>query len=282
MASKTTLDYYTSRGSKTVGGWLARIDAEIIRCVLIAQNNQRYVGSVAEIGVHHGRAFILLCLGLKDDEKAYCIDVFEDQHLNKDNSGRGDRGVLERNLARFCVEPERVVIDSRSSELVKADDILAQVGPVRLFSVDGGHWLDIVTNDLGLAEATLAMHGVIALDDFHRLEWPDVSAGYFRWFSERKKPIVPFAIGFNKLYLCQGEFKDFYQEALLSSPVISYLISKTSEFQGLMVPVCEKRLLPEHGLKDWCKAYLRFFHPEKLVSAKKLIRAYRNAVRLDR
>jgi Methyltransferase domain len=275
MVSSKELDDYASRGRKSIGGWLARLDAEMMTSVLIAQNDQGLSGSVAEIGVHHGKVFILLCLGLKDDEKAYCIDIFDDQHLNKDNSGRGDRAILEKNLAKFSVRSERVIIDGRSSELVKADDILAQVGPVRLFSIDGGHWLDIVVNDLRVAEAALAPHGVIVLDDFHRHDWPDVSAGYFKWFSERKRPIVPFAIGLNKLYLCQSEFTDFYQKALLKGPVMRYLRARTCEFQGVTVPVYESRLLPEDSFRDRCKAYLRIVHPEKVASAKRLLGLFR-------
>jgi hypothetical protein len=275
MVSRKVLDHYASRGRKSIAGWLARLDAEMMTSVLIAQNDQRLSGSVAEIGVHHGKVFVLLCLGLKDNEKAYCIDIFDDQHLNKDNSGRGDRAVLEKNLAKFGVRSERVTIDARSSELVKADDILVQVGPVRLFNIDGGHWLDIVVNDLHIAEAALAPHGVIVLDDFHRHDWPDVSAGYFRWFSERKRPIVPFAIGLNKLYLCQSEFADFYQKALLKGPVMQHLRARTCEFQGLTVPVYESRLLPEDTFKDQCKAYLRIVHPEKVASAKRLLGLFR-------
>jgi hypothetical protein len=270
-SSRRALDDYASRGSKKIGGWLSRIDAEIMSCILTAQNGEKLGGAVAEIGVHHGKAFILLCLGLKAGEKAYCIDIFDDQHLNKDNSGKGDRTILEMNLVKSGVSLEQVVIDARSSELVKPDELLAQVGPVRLFSVDGGHWLDIVANDLRLAEATVASHGVIALDDFHRPEWPDVSAGYFRWFVERKKPILPFAIGFNKLYLCSEEYVSFYQKAMLKNPIIESLRTKTCEFQGVTLPVYEARVLPEHKLKDRCKAYLRIFHPEKVASAKRLL-----------
>jgi hypothetical protein len=271
----TVLTQYVTRGRKSISGWLARLDAEIMASILTAQNEKSLKGSVAEIGVHHGKVFTLLCLGLKDDERAYCIDIFDDQHLNKDNSGRGNRAVLEMNLAKFGVSSERFFIDSRSSELVKAEDILSQVGPVRLFSVDGGHWLDIVVNDLRIAEATLAPHGVVVLDDFHRHDWPDVSAGYFRWFSERRSAIVPFAIGLNKLYLCHSEFVDFYKETLRSGPVMRHLGAKQCEFQGFAVPVYESRLLPEDTFKDRCKAYLRIVHPEKVASAKKLFKIFR-------
>jgi hypothetical protein len=82
-------------------------------------------------------------------------------------------------------------LDKRPSQQVKPDDILTTVGEARLFSIDGGHWAEVVRNDLSIAENSLAEHGVIALDDFHRPEWPEVSAGYFAWHANRGKSIVP-------------------------------------------------------------------------------------------
>ena len=52
---------------------------------------------------------------------------------------------------------------------------------VQFFSVDGGHWRDIVVNDLGIAGDAVGERGVIALDDFLHKEWPDVSRGFFDW-----------------------------------------------------------------------------------------------------
>ena len=265
---KTALDKYVSRESKTVRGWLSRIDAEILRCILLLQNDNALSGSVAEIGVHHGRALILLCLGLKDRERAYCIDVFDDQQLNKDSSGRGDRAMLESNLARFGISSERITIGARSSELVEADELISKAGPIRLFSVDGGHWLDIVDNDLRLAEEVLSDHGVIALDDFRSPNWPDVSAGYFKWCSDRKKPIVPFAIGLNKLYLCSAERVEFYQKVLHENHLLSHFKSKTCTFQGITLPVYQATIMADYGLAGRLKVYVKIFHPEKFADAK--------------
>jgi hypothetical protein len=273
----SALDKYVSGKSKTVNGWLSRIDAEILRNILTAQNMSGLTGSVAEIGVHQGRSFILLCLGLLEGEKAYCVDIFDDQHLNKDGSGRGDRAVLESNLRRFGVAPGQVKIDPRSSDLVHPTDLISQVGPIRLFSIDGGHWLDIVVNDLILAEEVLADYGVIALDDFHRAEWPEVSAGYFKWFAGRKRQIVPFAIGFKQLYLCQSDRVGFYQKILAENGFLSKLKVKTCDFQGIKLPVYQRAILPGSSLASFFKSYLRVMHPEKLVAAKALIARVRSS-----
>ena len=42
---------------------------------------------------------------------------------------------------------------------------------------------------------------IIALDDFHRPDWPEVSIGIVSWYNDRRNLIVPFAMGFDKLLL---------------------------------------------------------------------------------
>ncbi|MGA2553003.1 MAG: class I SAM-dependent methyltransferase [Burkholderiaceae bacterium] len=252
---------YVTRDKDKVAGWFSRIDAELVYSVACAQRQEKLAGSVVEIGLHHGKSFIALCLSLQGGEKAYGIDLFENQSLNIDASGKGERAILEAHLSRFNVNRQSVVIDDRSSMEIKPSDILTTVGAARLFSVDGGHWLDVVRSDLSLAENCLATHGVIALDDFLRPEWPDVSAGYFSWYEHRKKPIVPIAIGFNKLYLCFEEWAKLYAEVLERSPTLKQFLTKRYSFQGQDVPVYQTYLLPEFGYRRRLREYLKIYYP---------------------
>ncbi|PAX09565.1 class I SAM-dependent methyltransferase [Sphingomonas lenta] len=253
---------YAARERKRVQGWLARVDAEIIMTMLLAQVEAELGGAVAEIGIHHGKCLIELCLGLRPEERAYGIDIFDAQHMNQDRSGKGDRRMLEANLTRFGVAADRVVIDSRSSQEVKPSDIMDAVGPVRLFSVDGGHWLEIVRSDLRLAEAVLAPHGVIALDDFLRTEWPDVSAGYFGWFATRERPLVPFAIGFNKLYLCEDRWVSTYAAALQRNVFLRRFLTKRAVMQGCEVPIYQSFIVPDWSRRRKGKALVPLLMPE--------------------
>jgi hypothetical protein len=269
------LSAYVSGGSKLPSGWFARVDAEIFRIILERQNENNWAGAVAEIGVHHGRSFIAMCLALQDSEKAYCIDVFEAQHLNKDLSGRGNRVVFQQNLEKYRVDLRRVIVDAKSSQDVRPNDIMAAVGPVRLFSIDGGHWQKIVESDLKLAESCISEHGVIALDDFQRSEWPEVSAGYFGWYIGRRRPVVPFAIGFNKLYICQEQFAEAYKRALAESSFLSNFLNKEVVFQGAQVPVYQPYLLPEQSLWSRFITYAKIFSPDLYVKAKDFRRMLR-------
>jgi hypothetical protein len=205
---------YLRRDKKTVTGWLQRVDAEIIGAILDHQRDHGIAGSCVEIGVHHGKSFIPLCLALRPDELAMCIDIFDEQSRNLDASGKGDLDVFMSNLARFHIDTSRIRVFKGSSEDVRQDDVLRQVGPVRFFSIDGGHWKSVVRNDLRLAERSLAAGGVIALDDYCRAEWPEVTAGYTLWQEETESDIVPFAVGSNKLFLCRRDFAAGYRAAL--------------------------------------------------------------------
>src|SRR5579862_431293 len=266
---------YIRRGRKRVPGWFFRVDAEIFGLITDHQNRNGLDGSVVEIGLHHGKSFIAMCLSLRDGEKAYGVDLFEEQQsLNLDYSGKGERRAVERNLRAAGVDLSSVILDGRPSTSLSSDDILGHVGAARFFSIDGGHQLDVVRNDLALAEQTLARHGVIALDDFLRPEWPDVSAGYFAWFAARSKPVVPFAIGFNKLYLCDEGHVSRYQEVLRESEFLSFFCSKQYRFCGIQLPVYEEFPSTDWGPKERLVGYLKFYHPDLYVAYHSLRRRF--------
>jgi hypothetical protein len=173
-------------------------------------------------------------------------------------------------LVAFGINLSSVVIDSRSSEAIIAEDIVNAAGYIRFFSIDGGHWRQIVHNDLKLAESVLTAGGVIALDDFLRPEWPDVSIGYFDWYETSSKTIVPFAIGFNKLYLSDTEHALDYQKVLANSEFLKYFFSAYYDFCGNRIAIFQHYQLPERGMRERIRAYLKLYHPDFYVQFKKL------------
>jgi hypothetical protein len=130
-----------------------------------------------------------------------------------------NRNALDGSLAAIAgVNLSTVILDARASTTVSSSDILGSVGAVRFFSIDG----------------------IIALEDFLRPEWPDVSAGYFAWFAERSKTIVPFVIGFDKLYLCEQSHVASYWEVLRNSEFLNFFLTKHYDFCGNEIPVFQK------------------------------------------
>ncbi len=252
---------YARKGRNTIEGWFARVDAEIYRCILLLQGNVGLSGSLAEIGVHHGKSFMMLCFSLEESEKAVCIDLFSQQALNIDRSGCGDRSIFEENLKKFKINTENIKIIESSSADVSASAIVALAGPIRFFSIDGGHSTDIVVNDLSIAEGCIADHGIIALDDFHRPDWPEVSVGFTKWYEKYRTKVVPFLIGFNKLYLCTGQYIGIYKKSIYIDPFLCHFIDKTAMLLGEKVPVLSKFFLPEAGTRWTRDAILRVYAP---------------------
>jgi hypothetical protein len=254
---------YLRRDKKRVAGWLQRVDAEIMGAIFDYQESRNIAGGCVEIGVHHGKSFIPICMALRDGEKALCIDIFEDQSRNLDLSGRGNSQAFQVNLAKFGVNASRVRVFKGSSEDVTPEYVREQVGPVRYFSIDGGHWKSIVQNDLRLAEQTLAPGGVIALDDYCRAQWPEVTLGYSLWQESTTSDIAAFASGSNKLYLCRREFAPAYRAALKTNFLRHYL-RKSYESDATVMDCyrVEPSLQDEDTLRNAFRTMCQIFRPD--------------------
>jgi hypothetical protein len=206
------LDAYLRYNYK-VPGWLHWYTARIILDLSRIQVDAGFEGAVGEIGVYMGRLFILLKLLARPHEKAIAIDVFEDQHLNVDQSGRGDRIAFLTNLERWASTRD-VELIQRSSLEVSPEEIIAKVGKCRLISVDAGHTEECAFNDLNLAEAVATDQGIILLDDFFHASWPGVCTGTVRYLFDDKTTMRPFAISPNKVYLARQAFHHKYKSEL--------------------------------------------------------------------
>jgi hypothetical protein len=195
------LHRYATAGHRRVQGWLNPLAIQMIRAAAAAQGR---TGPVCEIGVHHGKLFLLLHL-LDPAQKAIAVDLYEDQTQNVDGSGSGSSAMLDMNLTRHGGRRDSVEkIFANSMALGAAQIIQKAGGPIRVFSVDGGHTAAITANDLALAEASVMDGGIVILDDYFNESWPGVSEGACRYFMQPRE-LVPFAIGGNKVLLVKGQ-----------------------------------------------------------------------------
>ncbi|WP_342641116.1 class I SAM-dependent methyltransferase [Rhodoligotrophos ferricapiens] len=223
-------EHYVRHGQKSVDGWLSVLDGLIISFVSAQQQRNGISGSLGEIGIHHGRLFILLALLARDDERCFAVDIFEDQHLNLDRSGEGSEERFRRNLSRFDVPQDRVMVFRASSLAIGWPELMRDVDlPARMFSIDGGHTAEITVNDLRIADEGLHPHGVVILDDYFNAEFPEVSQGLCTHILSGGK-LAPFAIGDNKVLLARPGQGQTYRRALIENLPRRNFVKTTSMF----------------------------------------------------
>lgn len=240
LAPAWSPEAYLADGMPLVHGWLKPGAARAIRRLGLWQAARGIAGHVGEVGVHHGKLFLLLALLRRPGERAVAIDVFGRQELNRDRSGCGDRAVFEGHARRFLGGLADVVIHEEDSLLLHGADLAGDGGRFRLWSVDGCHMAGHARSDLELAFDTLAPGGAVLLDDFSHPEWPGVTEAALDFLAARRD-VAPVALGGNKLFLCHGADRDALLRVFLEE----------------MLPGCTKA--KEVSLRGWdC---LWFDHP---------------------
>lgn len=213
---------------------------QILETLNAAQRERSISGSIAEIGVHHGKLFIALHLLQAPAETSLAIDLFEDQELNIDDSGRGDLERFRANLAMWTDNPNVAIHRGDSTQLSGREIRQMTDSPVRLFSVDGGHTEEIVQSDMRIAEDSLADGGIVIADDVFNPQWPGVVVGTIRYLDAGGR-LLPFAVGFNKVFFAAEEFVGPYRAAIRNDfENRVHIARKTSNFLDHEVEILYK------------------------------------------
>jgi hypothetical protein len=191
-------------------------DGETLRRIRLyhdLQAEKSIVGDLMEIGVFHGRLFLMLALLARPDETATAVDVFE-VDANYDPSG----GTTTLNIVRGHYE--RFVGDSAKFSYVAGDSLYLTPeiirrnlpnGRARIISIDGAHSHFHTVHDMRLAESLLGPGGIVMVDDITNGGWPGVMEGVSRYFllsSEIR--LFPFMLTLNKLWLTTYDYHRIY------------------------------------------------------------------------
>jgi hypothetical protein len=210
---------YRTNGFDAVEGWC---DTKLFDTInLMDQVDINKKGGCCEIGVHHGKLYILLNQVISKDETSYAVDVFDNQSLNIDNSGKGSLHAFKNNLSNYDAQRganTSIIIGDSTDPALKLEETIG-LGSLRFMSIDGGHTTEHTLNDLHLANKLIANEGVVILDDVMHYHWLGVIEGVTKFLSTYPT-LVPFAIGHNKLYLSKLSFHRFYFDLFNNSPLM--------------------------------------------------------------
>jgi hypothetical protein len=197
---------YLLFGLDSIEGW--GIDRYLARLFLSLDDfhkQGRLYGNLLEIGVHHGRTSVLLCLMAAAGEIGVFVDLFERQGENVDFSGRGDRQIFEANLARWAPDRTARVVQANSIDLDFASVGELKEG-VRFAHIDGAHYPEAVLNDIAKTRSVLLDGGVVVVDDFMHTGFPGVNEACNAYLaSSAPDKLAPVAIGCNKLLLTTAD-----------------------------------------------------------------------------
>jgi hypothetical protein len=165
---------------ETIPGWFTLDDCAHFALVLKLQSAFGLLGDLVEIGTYYGRSAAILARFLQRGERLVLCDWF----------GAAPRALhevpptpalLRENL--FALNP---TLREEQLELHEgASHTLRLSRPVRFAHIDGGHSRAETLGDLRLIDARLLPRGVIAVDDYHHRDFPEVTPAVDQFCAER-------------------------------------------------------------------------------------------------
>lgn len=225
---------YVFRDMHQIPGFLNPSNALIFGTILAGQSGEGITGSIAEIGVYLGRSFFLLAKLTNPGEKALGLDLFD--------SGPLESGISAQRR-RFNDKAAKLGIDLTINPIIEGDtaklsaaEVLALVGKIRFFHIDGGHMRCHLANDCALAVNSLTDDGVICFDDFFNPYWPEVTAQVLEFL--RDQPLFqPFVATAEKIYVCHQQFVSTYKQIIKRSPLLTKLKVLETSLDGREYPI---------------------------------------------
>lgn len=154
--------------------------------------------------------------GVKNDELAVAVDVFEHQIYNYDNSGKGDKSSFINNINRIFnnrnIYSKIRIITADSTKLTN-NNYLSYVDnnfKYRIISIDGCHTKYATMIDMSNAIQILSDDGIIIIDDYHNSFWPGVKEGCDLFMKDNSDYRGVFD-SYNKYIICHKNYYNIYK-----------------------------------------------------------------------
>lgn len=176
-------------------GWLLPEAAAIWDCLYSFQSEKGIAGHHLEIGVWRGKtAAIMTHYADPKNERIVLIDI----DIQKDK--------IEPTLKKIRSDLKHVrFIETPSGAFRHNTAIDDMARKCRWIHIDGKHTGDAVYNDLEIADKFLSADGLLCVDDFFDFQYPQVTAGLFKYLQLHPYSFRLFLCGYKKAYLARPE-----------------------------------------------------------------------------
>lgn len=167
--------------------------------LLGSQSASNLRGDMLEIGVEFGTSAFLMLEAMRENEHGTFIDIAATEEWREGINGPYS--------------------DKCNFQFIAGNSLQLSAGEMpsdcRWIHIDGGHLYAHVANDLELTADSLARDGVMVLDDFFEIRWPDVTAAILD-FLQRDSRLTPFLLVNRKLYCAGGAEQALAYQAMFA------------------------------------------------------------------
>lgn len=202
------LQYLSSFSQKekkisSMNGWFDSFSLTIFDILLNLQSNNEIFGNILEIGVWEGKSASTFVDMLQDREKIFLIDPI----LKK------KKDIIITNFNKIIdISDEDFLFFEMTSEDFKTKILTKDIiHSFRFIHIDGNHTAEGIYKDLELADLLLLDNGIVAIDDFFNMAYPQITEALLYYIFSNPYKFRIFLCGFNKVYLCRpGIYSKYY------------------------------------------------------------------------
>lgn len=211
------LNEYTIDKAHSIKGWYDYINLNpILYYIDTFHKANNIIGDICEIGVYHGKFFLALCCLKQENETCLAIDSFGTNPETDAIYGDGEenRIIFKNNYENLFKDPVENILLQKNSNALDPDKIKRYTkNPIRFFSIDGDRSVAGVYNSMVLAKFTLSNYGVIIVDDYFSLNWPEVQIGVDLFLKDNQN-ISIISTNFNKTFLTHTVNKEIMKSVI--------------------------------------------------------------------
>jgi len=201
LLAEKNIGEYCNNYIEHISGWDAPYLEEFFRIFLTNEINQS--GGVAEIGLYHGKFFMMMNAIVEENFFSYAVDINQENVNDSIIKIKSNLTMYDAHLGK-----NTIFIDSNKYREILLEKI---INKIKFFSINGYKSTHDTFEDLIIASAAIDDHGVIILNDIGNASYLCVMEGLIQ-FLEKNLDIKPFCNGLNKIFLCKSLQYDQYYE----------------------------------------------------------------------